>query len=291
MIYNPRSGRQTSRRLLPQLLAALRQSGFAVTALSTRGPGDATQLAREAAAREPAPAVVFALGGDGTLREVAAGLRGRAVALGPLPAGTANVFAAALGLPKDPLQVARACGGYVPQPVDLGLAGDEPFLMMLSCGLDAFVMARQDARLKKHFGRLAIVWSGLVQLQHYTFPELVLRVDDQTFKATFLALANIPLYGGQFRLAPQADWRDGKLDLVLFRGRGHAAALGFARDLVCGRHLARPDVSTRPITAAELVGPPELVVQIDGDVLPLELPLRITVLPQALWVLAPPRPE
>ena len=88
-------------------------------------------------------------------------------------------------------------------------------------------------------------------------------------------------------MAPDADLSSGRLHLVLFRGRGRAATLGFARDLALGRHLRRADVEHRPVRELEIVAPPEVLVQIDGDVLPGPAPLRISLAGERLWVLAP----
>src|SRR5947207_1990230 len=99
LIYNPRSGRQRHARVLEAILAALRQGGFAVEPVPTASPGQATALARD---RSREAEVVFAFGGDGTMREVAAGLLGSPAALGFLPGGPANLRARSLGLPWDP---------------------------------------------------------------------------------------------------------------------------------------------------------------------------------------------
>ncbi len=294
LIYNPKSGRQVASRLLPAVLEILRAGGFTVEPAATRGPGDATRLAREAVAGSSIE-VAFAMGGDGTLREVARGLLGSEVALAPLPAGTANVLALALGLPRGAEAAARVMAPRsirgqtcVRRALDVGLAGGEPFLMQVSAGLDAAVMARQDSTAKKRFGKAAVAWTGLRRWWTYDYPRMELRVEGRTERVSHFAVCNIPFYAGAFRMAPDADPSDGRLDLVLFRGGGRAATLGFARDLGLGRHLKRADVEARPVAELELIGPSErYLVQIDGDVLSGPTPLEISLSEQRLWVLAP----
>ncbi len=286
LIYNPTSGRQAAKRTLPAVLETLRAGGFAVEPAATAGPGDATRLARQAAAGGSIE-TAFAMGGDGTLREVARGLLGSEVALAPLPAGTTNVLSLALGLPRDAEAAARALPDCPRRQIDVGLAGDEPFLMQVSAGLDAEVMARQDAAAKKRFGKAAVAWTALGRWWSYPYSRIELRLDGRTEKVSHFAACNIPFYAGAFRMAPDADLSSGRLHLVLFRGHGRAATLGFARDLALGRHLKRADVEHRPVLELEIVGPPEYLVQIDGDVLSGPAPLKISLAEDRLWVLAP----
>ncbi len=285
LIYNPKSGRQASRRLLPEVLESLAHGAFAVDPRPTTGPGDATRLAREAAGA--GCEVVFAMGGDGTQREAAAGLLGTEAALGVLPAGTANVLARAFGLPREARAAARMMGACRPREIDVGLAGGTPFLMMVSSGFDAAVMARQNARLKKHLGSAAVIWSAVKELWSYSHPEIELRYDGRSRRASFALVSNIAFYGGPFRLTPAADFRDRRLDLLTFRGRGGAATLAFTRDVIFGRHLRRPDVELAAVEEVRITGPSDLPAQVDGDVLPGALPLVVSLAPQRLRVLLP----
>src|SRR5947208_16333898 len=157
LIYNPRSGRQRHARVLDTLLTALRGGGFDVEPVPTAFPGQATELARE---RRQSAEVVFAFGGDGTAREVASGLMGGPAALGVLPGGTANLLALALGLPRDPLAAAATLLHLPARPFDVGLAGGTPFLMMVSAGLDAALLASLSTRLKWLFGKPALAPQG-----------------------------------------------------------------------------------------------------------------------------------
>ncbi len=287
LIYNPKSGRQAASRLLPAVLEALRAGGFEVEPAATEGPGDATRIAREAVAGSAIEAA-FAMGGDGTLREVARGLLGSEVALAPLPAGTANVMALALGLPRRALDAARVMARCGRRALDVGMAGDEPFLMQVSAGLDAAVMARQDSAAKKRYGMAAIGLTALGRWWNYQYPRMELRFEGRTERVSHFAVCNIPFYAGAFRMAPDADPGDGRLDLVFFRGGGRAATLGLARDLALGRHLKRADVEAVRVAEVELAGPSEqYLVQVDGDVLSGPTPLVISLAEQRLWVLAP----
>jgi diacylglycerol kinase (ATP) len=284
LIYNPRSGRQRHAQVLDRILAALREGGFDVEPTPTAFAGQATELARE---RAGSAEVVFAFGGDGTMREAAAGLLGTPAALVVIPGGTANLLALSLGLPRDPVAAAAALCSLPARPFDVGLAGGSPFLMMVSAGLDASVLGSLDTRLKWRFGRAAIVGQGVREWWRYPYPTLGLVADGERLEATFAAVANIAYYGGAFRLAPGARPDDGWLDLVLFRGAGRRAALSFALDLVRGAHARRRDVVVQRVREVLLEAPAGAPAQVDGDLCHERLPLSVRLGPDRLSVLAP----
>jgi diacylglycerol kinase (ATP) len=284
LIYNPRSGRQRHARVLDTLLATLRSGGFDVEPVPTAFAGQATALARELGREAEA---VFAFGGDGTAREVAAGLLGGRAALGVLPGGTANLLALALGLPNDPVAAAARMGSLPARPFDVGLAGGIPFLMMVSAGLDVALLAALDTRLKWRFGKGAFVWQGLREWWRYPYPALEVVADGEPLDATFVSVSNIPFYAGAFRLTPDARPDDGLLELALFRGAGRAATLSFALDVARSAHLRRRDFEIRRVREVVLHGPAGTGAQVDGDLCEERLPLSVRLSPETLTVLAP----
>jgi diacylglycerol kinase (ATP) len=284
LIYNPRSGRQRHARTLAPLLATLRGGGFEVEPVPTAFPGQATEIARE---RRRDAEVVFALGGDGTAREVATGLLGGEAALGVLPGGTANLLALALGLPRDPLAAAATLLHLPARPFDVGLAGGTPFLMMVSAGLDAALLASLSTRLKWLFGKPAIAAQGLREWWRYPYPALEVTADGERLEASFVSVSNIPYYAGAFRLAPAARTDDGRFELVTFRGTGRAATLSFALDVLRACHLRRRDVEIRQVREVVLAAPAGALAQVDGDVCRERLPLNVRFAAERLLVLAP----
>lgn len=230
---------------------------------------------------------LFVLGGDGSLRLAAAELLGTPIALGPLPGGTTNVVVRALGLPTDPLAAARELATGRVREIDVGRAGDGLFLMQVSGGLDARVMAAVDPRWKRRFGRLAIAWTALREWARYRFPLFTLEIDGQSTTAAGFVVANLAEYAGALRIVPEARPDDRQLDLLLFRGRRRRHALGFALDLARGRHGQRHDVSTQPIDRVRVVGPERLELQSDGDPLTDRSPFELRISSRRLRVLSP----
>jgi diacylglycerol kinase family enzyme len=288
LLFNPRAGQGRGARTLAGIVAVLR-GAYRLDELPTDGPRHCKELARRAV--EEGLDAVFVLGGDGTLRIAAGQLVGTGTALGPLPGGTTNVVASALGLPRDPVAAARALTTASVRELDVGRVhgpeGDGIFLMQLSGGLDARVMAAVDARWKRRFGKLAIAWTGLRELRRYSFPTYSLEVDGVTTTATGFVAANLAEYAGSFQIVPGAKADDQVLELLLFRGRRRRDALGFAIDLARGRHAARTDVEIRRVERVVLTGPRPLLLQGDGDPFEAEPPFEIRLSSRRLRVLAP----
>ncbi|MDX1500861.1 MAG: diacylglycerol kinase family protein, partial [Thermoanaerobaculia bacterium] len=282
LVVNPASRLGARQRAVSRIAEILGGGGWRIRTRATAAPGHASALAREAA--EAGAGAVFVLGGDGTLREAAAGLLGSPVPLGFLPGGTAGVMALALGLPRDPFRAATALRRARPHPIDVGRCGDETFLMQVSTGLDAFVLGRLRQGLKRRLGRAAVGLTAAVVAPAYPFPRVELEVDGRRREGLFAAVCNIPLYGGGWRMISEARPDDRRLDLLLFRGRGRWATAGFVRDLfLIRRHRRRADVEVLPVRErVEILASSRAPVQIDGDALAGAPPWEIALAPERL---------
>lgn len=288
LLFNPAAGRRRGPALSAAVARVLEARGWRVEVQATAAPGAATGLARDLAASGRVEAL-FTLGGDGTAREAAAGLLGSDVALAPLPGGTANVLAHTLEIPRAPLRAAAVLAAAPRRRISVALCGDTPFLMMVSGGLDAEVVRGMGGPLKARLGSFGVVLQGVGAWWRYRFPPLTVRWDSREDTAPFVAVCNIPHYGGPFRMAPAACCDEPGLVLVIHRGSTRRAVLAFALDLARGRHLERPDVACVPVEEVTLEGPEGVPVQVDGDPCTERLPTRIRPSRQSLWMLSPAR--
>jgi diacylglycerol kinase (ATP) len=165
IIHNPTSG-TNNHGALDSTLDYLRGLGWDVSTQETLSSGDATRLAREAAAQ--GLDVVFAMGGDGTLNEVLNGTLDSKTAIGVLPLGTANVWALEMGLPLDDMvRAAQLQAAAAPRAIDVGIAkgkgfGPRAFLLSCGIGLDAAVIRQveNDRDNKRRFGKLFFLAIG-----------------------------------------------------------------------------------------------------------------------------------
>ena len=287
LIRNPRAGGRDAARQLERILGHLRDGGFEVSVAATEFAGHATELARTVVSEQQAE-VVFACGGDGTLREVGVGLRGTEVPMALLPNGTANVLAQALGVPGSAIEAAaRYDGDSSTREIDVGLCDGRPFLMMVSAGPDAVALDRTSPFLKRFLGKAAVAGSALVAFATADLTAIELRIGSRRETATLFSASNIPHYGGAFRIAPDAALDDGLLDLVIFRGSTRRSLLAFSLALLRGHHAQREDVSIETTTRFTVEGPRVLTMQLDGDPFSAETPVEIELAAERLRVLLP----
>ena len=286
LIWNPASGGRRHAARVPEILEVLAAAGWEVTAQPTTEPHHATALAADACRLGGCDAV-FGLGGDGTLREIAAALIGKEVPLAILPGGTTNVLALALGVPANPLRAAQLYGATETRAFDVGTAAGIPFLMMVSAGVDSEVLRRVSQTAKKRFGRLAVASQALAAVRAYDAPMRTLVDGDRRATGSFVVASNIRYYGGPFEITPHADPLDGQLDFAVFSGQGGLAMLELALDVVTGTHLSRRDFASWKGKSARLEGDGEAWVQIDGDPMRLTLPIEIALASERLSLLLP----
>ncbi|MCX8091727.1 MAG: diacylglycerol kinase family lipid kinase [Verrucomicrobiae bacterium] len=222
VIFNPAAKGDKAARF-QTLLASL---GRDCALRPTASPGDARGLTATAI-REGFDCVVAA-GGDGTLNEVLNGIGDvpdgfERVRLGILPLGTMNVFAMELGIPAA-LEAAWAVvrdGREI--AVDLARANFNDasgpqrryFAQMAGAGLDARAIERVSLPLKRVVGPLAYVWAGLEAICEHQ-PQIRASGDGHAATGQLVLLGNGRLYGGRFEVFPDADLRDGWLEVCVF---------------------------------------------------------------------------
>lgn len=291
VIYNPVSGRGAAGVEAAQLAwRRLQEAGWKVELHPTTGEGDARRAAKAAGQGEFS--LVVAVGGDGTLMEVAGGLVGRRLPLGIVPAGTGNAMAEELRLPPEPEEaVGLLVGEHRLEPVDCGRVGERVFLFRASAGYEAAVINSTEREAKSRVGGLAYVWEGLAKLSEPLEFEYRLTVDGRqaTGRALSVLVANGGVVGSRhLRLHPDISVHDGRLDVVILRGGDRGDLLSLAAQIVAGR---QPDASLLEILPAEVEVTvetrPAQPAQMDGeDISPT--PFTVYVERAALRVLLPP---
>ncbi|MFN8485141.1 MAG: diacylglycerol kinase family protein [Anaerolineae bacterium] len=300
VIQNPMAGHAGATGDIEAALRLLRDSGWRLTVHETQAPGDTTRLAATAAL-EGADAVVT-IGGDGSLSEAANGLAGTDTALGLIPMGTGNVWAAQLGLIQvptlihrpDPISAARALVSSQRKDIDLGVASsggyEKYFMLWAGIGLDAAitqVIETEAKPVKRRFGQVAYIYAAVRPVLEARGTRVKLRIDGKPHRhrVMFMVVTNIQYYAGTY-LAPEAQADDGLFDVFLFDGDSWVDTLRHVAQIALRRHQEDPTVETFRAREVEILADESLAVHLDGDPF-VRTPLRIRVAPRALTVLLP----
>ena len=286
-ILNPRAGVAAHRTR--EAVEGGRPSWKDYAVYLTREPGHATALAREAVAA--GADLVLAVGGDGTVNEVAQGLLGSPAALGIVPVGSGNGLARALRLPLQPAAALAALESGARRRMDTGTLNGRLFLNVAGAGFDAAVgrAFHERGRAGARRGLLGYLRLSLLELRAYRPTRLSVEVPPGALEATafVLTFANGPQYGSGAVVNPGAKLDDGRLEVVVFEGgplwRTLAAApLLFTGGLERTAGYRRLAGASATVTASS---PVEL--HCDGDPVSAESRIEVGLVPRALEIVVP----
>ncbi|MBI5691857.1 MAG: YegS/Rv2252/BmrU family lipid kinase [Verrucomicrobia bacterium] len=289
-ILNPSSGRNRLRPWLPGMIRNFIQvQGLEAELAVTEGPGHATALARAAIAAGCTQ--VVAVGGDGTMNEVAQALRHTPAELGLVPCGSGNGLALHLGLPLSLAQALALTASPTARvtTIDTGEANGKPFFNAMGIGLDAVVSDRFNRLTHRGLPVYARTVLGVIRELR---PERVVISDGaaaEELEVLLVAVANSDQYGNHARIAPGARVDDGALDLVAIRPVGLVGAVSLAVRLFAGNLHRSPGVrrfrGDRLII--ERVGPG--LLHTDGETHAAGARIEVRVQPRSLRVRVPAR--
>jgi diacylglycerol kinase (ATP) len=285
-------------------------AAFVINPARARGPGLLRQRCREAAERagwEPllaetsaadggqaaarqavaaGAALLFAVGGDGTVRACAGAVAGTGVPLAIVPLGTANLAARALGLPLR-LDAALAAGfSGRDRQVDVPVADGQVFVVMAGIGLDAAVVRATPGPLKDRLGWLAYALAGVPRLPGagHRFRVRLDGGEPVARLARCVVAGNAGLLPGGFVLLPGARVDDGLLDAGILSPSGLLDWVPVAGQVLARSRRDSRFLERHQARRVEIEADTELPRQADGEVLSPGRSLTVTLRPKALTV-------
>jgi YegS/Rv2252/BmrU family lipid kinase len=247
-------------------LSRLQELGHTVTTHMTERPGHATELARAAVAE--GCEVVAAIGGDGTINEVASGLLDTDTDLALIPAGTGNDMVRALGIPRATGVAAEIAATGRSMALDVWLRNGRPFFNVTSVGLDAAVAANLAATGRRFGGAADYIVALIVTLRQFRPISLTVEVDQHYFSGPVMlaAIANTNSYGGGMLIAPDARPDDGNLDVVLVEAMPTWRFLQKFPRVFKGTHVKDAQVRVFRGSRVQIDGDRSAPVMVDGEV-------------------------
>jgi len=297
LLYNPAAGRYPVAHFVRGAIQPLKAAGWQMEIAETLNGTHGTQAAHQAAIE--GYDAVFAIGGDGTVGQVAAGLLDTGTALGVIPAGTTNVWAIEQG--QQPFswfrwwslkENARLLANVPIQRVDVGMMNDRPFLLWGGIGLDAQTIHRLEPRprLAKYLSVPHFFATTVWEAAFWHGMDLRVWANDREVDGHFmLAVAtNIRHYaGGMALISPDAHLDDGEMDMWLLSGNSLADALRHFFDMVAGRHLTSDQARRLRFQTARVESDAAFSIQVDGEPMLGGQKAEITIKHRALKVLMP----
>ena len=212
-IVNPVSGTSRKRNIGEEIASCLDMDGGSYGIVYTERPRHAAELARDAV-RDGVP-VIVAVGGDGTVNEVASAVAGSSSAMGIVPVGSGNGLARHLGIPQDVKQAVQKVLAGQTVLIDYGLLNRKKFFCTCGCGFDAEVGWKFGGKR----GRSSYVKTVMKEFFRYTPSRY--EIEDAegnvifSSKAFLVTAANAGQWGNDAYVAPGASVQDGLLDLVV----------------------------------------------------------------------------
>jgi YegS/Rv2252/BmrU family lipid kinase len=287
-ILNPNAGRNRRRpQLRRELETFVRRHRLDAAVALTSGPGHATELARTAL-RANCRRVV-AVGGDGTMNEVAQGLVGTPGILALVPCGSGNGLALHLRLPT---RLERALDLLVdpaarPVAIDTGLVNGHPFFNAMGLGFDAEISRRFNQLSHRGLAAYVRLVAGAVGGYRPERVEIATDRERVVLDAALVAVANSDQYGNNAFIAPGASVHDGRLDLTAIPAVGLLGSAAVAVRLFAGTLGAHPGVVRRSGAAFTLRRERPGLIHTDGETHDTDSGITVAVRPASLHLLVP----
>ena len=285
-IVNPISGTKAKNRVAKLIRELLDLQQFAPTVVVTEYAGHATQLAQQFAMEDYY--AVVAVGGDGTINEVASGLIGTATALGIVPNGSGNGFARHLDISTRMNRAIEMLNSSEVINVDYGLVNNLPFFSTCGVGFDAIVAQDFSDSSRGFKGYVQSIFKDLFQYKPETY-HLKGEGIDMTTTAFLVNFANAGQWGYDAYIAPKASVQDGWLDVAIVSEFPMTAAAGLALSLFTKNIDEKLHMNTIRAKELTLTRTSEGPMHIDGTPVMMPAELHVKIVEEGLKVLVKKR--
>lgn len=288
-IINPISGVHHGEDIGLIVRNTLDSSKFDVTLRYTEHRGHGAEIAREAVEQEVD--IVAAVGGDGTINEVAAQLVGSDTAFAIVPHGSGNGLAYHLQIPINVRKAVAVINDMRIERLDVGYVNEHPFFSIAGVGFDAKVA--YDFEEDSHRGFITYFKHILNNYFHYKSCDYHIEYDGEAIdtQAFFIAFANSSQWGYNVKIAPMASIHDGKLDVcIVKRPKLFLKMLNVDVPKLLNSHFDRSNI-VHYLQCEELkIAPKEchpIYLHIDGDTAGMVESVRIRMEREALKIVVP----
>ena len=281
VILNPIAGRGRAQRAVEHVLAELKRQQISHTLRVTEYPGHATSIAKEAMLG--GSRVVVAIGGDGTVKEIAEGLLGSRTSLGVLSYGSGNDFAKLLDMPENlPDRLRLFVRGNSTQfdvghvrlrsAPGVGFEKKSIFVNQLGIGFDARV-AYESSKIRWLKDRPLYAYAVLKTLIRYRSAHYMVRIDDRNCDGRYymVTVGNGVAEGGGFFTTPDARPHDGLFDICIIKNVGKIRIVSILPSVLRGTHTRNRHVHMDQCKRIHVEAAGAFTVHADGEILGTEV--------------------
>lgn len=282
-IANPISGTHDKRPVIKSLPHFLPEERFEWDVAWTNHKGHAAEIAQQAA--KDGIDICAAIGGDGTVNEVARSLCHTQTALAIIPMGSGNGLARHIQIPMSPdgaLEVLARCDI---KPLDYGLINDIPFFCTCGMGFDAFISEKFA-----HSGKRGLITyientlKGGLSYEPETY-ELELDGQKEHYEAFLIACGNASQYGNNFYIAPQASMSDGLLDVTIMEPFNMLMAPQIVMQMLNKKLDTNPRIRTFQCRSLHVHRSQPGVIHYDGEPAEAGTDVDIRLIPKGLNII------
>ena len=290
LIANPGSGKMAGNELLQQVTRCLQDQGLKLDVALAKPHEEALPIARQAV--RDGYKVVIAMGGDDTVWAVMQGIAGSKVRLGIIAAGTENNVAGSLGIPEDPQAACALIASGNTRKVDLGEVKTKKhkkliFFEVVTIGI-ASALFPDVKKVPK--GDLSGIKDAVMTMWHQPIkPKVFLTLDGEskiTVESMLVTVANLPIIGAHFLVAPDASLEDGLLDIATYPEFGKAELLAYFAQVKDEGQSGNDKVQRYRARKVKVKTSPKMEILADGTPLGKGT-VKIRLRPRALRVIAP----
>lgn len=288
-IVNPISGTSDKRHIIDLIPETLDKERFEWTIRQTEHKGHAGEFATEAA--QQGVDVCVAVGGDGTVNEVARSLVHTDTALGIIPCGSGNGLARHLRIPMNPKGALRVISECHIEQLDYGMIDQEPFFCTCGVGFDAFISDRFAKAGRR--GLLTYLENTLKEGLSYKPDTYEISIDGerQVYKAFLIACANASQYGNNVYIAPHASMSDGLMDVTIMEPFNVLEAPQIGIQLLGKTINKNSHVRSFRCQHLHIKRSAPGVIHFDGDPKQAGTEFDVTLIPQGIRMVVSPQKE
>lgn len=246
----------------------LKYTDISYEIIYTKEEGHATDIARKYSSLDDYR--IYAVGGDGTLNEVLNGMMGSGSSLGCIPGGSGNDFIRSVVKTFDRKRILMNTVLGQVEEIDVASVNGRYFLNIASMGFDANTSNNVDLFkgvkfLPNKFAYLAAVLKTAKDFSHLKL-RIVVDEEEREVETFMVAIANGKYYGGGIKIAPEADLKDGLLDVLIVQDMTPAKIIKFLPKAIAGKHLGLKEVTLLRGKTVELYSEEPVYVNIDGEI-------------------------